>query len=167
MTFFKNGWTCYMISNLVNKMISFHFISPSQIFISSWLNICFLESHYINKSNQNVYTLMFLIVLDWVSLETIPTYSRKGEQDHSWMNATRYPSTPSDLPLRPLYWLFRVATTSLHIFCINIIGYVVLLEKTRLHLCFLKIQRVIGLTKGWQNLRFGINKTWVDIANTQ
>ena len=55
-------------------------------------------------------------------------------------------STPSEPPLRPSYWLFRMATTSLHISCINIIGCAVWLEKTHLHLCFHKIQRVIELT---------------------
>ena len=72
----------------------------------------------------------------------MPTDSRKGEDDHCWMNASRGLSTPSELPLRPSYWIFRVATTSLHISCINIIGCVVWLEKTHLHRCFHRVQRV-------------------------
>ena len=55
-------------------------------------------------------------------------------------------STPSDSPMRPSNWLFRVATTLLHISRINIAWCTVWLEKTRLHCCFLRIQRVIGLT---------------------
>ena len=71
----------------------------------------------------------------------------------------------SEPPLRPSYWLFRVAITSLHISCINILGCVIWLEKIRLHRCFYRIQRVIGLTKFQHNLRFGIIRSWVDIAN--
>ena len=61
----------------------------------------------------------------------------------------------SEPPLRPSYWLFRVAITSLHISCINILGCVIWLEKIRLHRCFYRIQRVIGLTN--------YNTTW-DLA---
>ena len=75
----------------------------------------------------------------------MPTNSRKEEGDHCWMKATRCRSTPS-------YWLFRVATTSLHISCISIIGCTVWLEKTCTYLCFHKIQRVIGLINS--------NTTW-------
>ena len=51
-----------------------------------------------------------------------PTDSRKGEDDHCWMKAIRCLSTPSEPPLRPSYWLFRVAILSLHISCSNIVG---------------------------------------------
>ena len=76
----------------------------------------------------------------------IPTDSRKGEDDHCWMKASRCLSTPLEPPLRPSYWLFRLATTSLHISSINITGCVVWLEKTRLHLCFHSVQTITGLT---------------------
>ena len=83
----------------------------------------------------------------------MPTDSRKGEDDHCWMKASRCLSTPLDSPLRPLYWLFRVATTSLmDISCINITGCTIWLEKTLLHHCFHRIQGVIGLTNS--------NTTW-------
>ena len=81
-----------------------------------------------------------------------PTNSRKGEDDHCWMKAIRCLSTPSEPPLRPSYWLFRVAILSLHISCSNIVGCADWLEKTRLHRCFHRIQRVIGLTNS--------NTTW-------
>ena len=71
----------------------------------------------------------------------MPTNSTKGE-DHCWMKANRCLSTPSEPPLRPSYWLFRVATISLHISCINLVGCAVWLENTRLHRCFHRIQRV-------------------------
>ena len=83
----------------------------------------------------------------------MPTDSRKGEFDHCWMKASRCLSTPSKLPLRPLYWLFRVATTSLHISYINITLCTIWLEKTHLHRCFHRSQKVIGLTNS--------NTTWV------
>ena len=82
----------------------------------------------------------------------MPTNSRKGEDDHCWMKTIRYLSTPSEPPLRPSYWLFRVTTISLHISCINLVGRAVWLENTRLHRCFHRIQRVIGLTNS--------NTTW-------
>ena len=85
----------------------------------------------------------------------MPTASRKGEDDHCWIKASRCLSTISESPLRPSYWLFRVATASRHISCINIIGCVLWLEKTCLHRCFHRIQRVIGMTKS--------NTTW-DLA---
>ena len=65
-----------------------------------------------------------------------PTDSRKGEDDHCWMKAIRCLSTPSEPPLRPSYWLFRVATISLHISSSNIVGCVDWLETTRLYRCF-------------------------------
>ena len=82
----------------------------------------------------------------------MPTNSRKGENDHCWMKGGRCLSTRSDPPVRPSYWIFRMATTSLHISCINITGNTVWLEKFRLHCCFHWIQRVIGLTNS--------NTTW-------
>ena len=81
----------------------------------------------------------------------MPTNSTKGE-DHCWMKANRCLSTPSEPPLRPSYWLFRVATTLIHISCINITSCVVWLEKTHLHRYFHRVQRVIGLTNS--------NTTW-------
>ena len=92
------------------------------------------------------------------------TDSRKGEDNHCWMKARCCFSTPSDPPMRSSYWLFRVATTSLHISCINIVGCTVWLEKTRLHHCFHRNQRVIGLTNSNMTWRFGDNRSWVDIA---
>ena len=77
--------------------------------------------------------------------------SRKGDDDHCWIKARRCCSTPLEPPLRSSYWLFGVATT-LHISCINVIGCAIWLEKTRLHLCIHKIQRVIDLTNS--------NTTW-------
>ena len=56
------------------------------------------------------------------SIYWIPTDSRKGQDNQCWMKASCCLLTPSELPLRPSYWLFRVATTSLYISCINIIG---------------------------------------------
>ena len=47
-----------------------------------------------------------------VPLMWMPTDSRKVKDDHCWMKASCCLSTPSDPPLRPSYWLFRVATTS-------------------------------------------------------
>ena len=82
----------------------------------------------------------------------MPIDLRKGEDDHCWMKASHCLSNPSEPPLRPSYWLFKVATTSLHISCINIIGCAVWLEKSRLHRCFHRLQRVIGLTNS--------NTTW-------
>ena len=82
----------------------------------------------------------------------MPTNSRMGEDDHCWMKASCCLSTPSEPPLRPSYWLFRVATTSLHISYINIVGCAVWLEKTCLRCCFHRIQRVIWLTNS--------NTTW-------
>ena len=58
-----------------------------------------------------------------------PIGARKGENDHCSMKASRCLSTPLEPPLRPSYWLFRVATTSLHITCINISGCAIWLEK--------------------------------------
>ena len=68
-----------------------------------------------------------------------PIDSRKGEDDHCWMKAIHCLSTPSEPPLRPSYWLFRVVTLSLHISCSNIVGCADWLEKTRLH-CWVKRQ---------------------------
>ena len=81
-----------------------------------------------------------------------PTDSRKGVDDHCWMKANRSLSTPWDLPVRLLRWLFIVTTTLLQISCNNIAWCTVWLEKTPLHCCFQKIQRVIGLTN--------FNTTW-------
>ena len=85
----------------------------------------------------------------------IPTASRKGEDNHCWIKASHCLSTLSELPMRPSYWLFRVAATSLHISCINVIGCAVWFENTCLHRCFHKIQRVLGRTNS--------NTTW-DLA---
>ena len=85
----------------------------------------------------------------------MPIDSTTGEDNHCWMKASHCLSTPSKLALRPSYWHFRVATTSLHISCINITRCAVWLEKTRLHRYFHRIQRVIGQTNS--------NTTW-DLA---
>ena len=76
----------------------------------------------------------------------MPIDSRKGENNHCWMKANCCFSTPLDLPVRPSYWLFRVATTSRYISYINITRCTVWLEKTHLHHCFHRIQRVNELT---------------------
>ena len=46
-----------------------------------------------------------------------PTYSTKGEEKHCWMKASYCLLPPLDPPMMPLYWLFNVRTTSLHIYC--------------------------------------------------
>ena len=91
----------------------------------------------------------------------MPTDSRKGEDNHYWMKASRCLSTPSEPPLRPSYWLFRVATISLHISCINIVGCVVWLENTCLHRCFHRIQRVIGLTNSNITWDLALGVEWI------
>mgnify|MGYP006905964213 CR=1 FL=1 len=48
------------------------------------------------------------------------------------MKANRGLLTPSDPPVRPSYWLFSVATTSLHISCINITSCTIWLEKNKI-----------------------------------
>ena len=82
------------------------------------------------------------------------TQERERTTDRGWMKTNRCLSTPLDQPMRPSYWLFRVATTSLYISCINITWRIVWLETTRLHPCFHRIQRVIGLTNS--------NTIWVE-----
>ena len=64
-------------------------------------------------------------------------------------------STPLDPPMRPLYWLFRVAITSLQISCNSIAWCMVWLEKTGLYRCFQRIQSAIGLTNS--------NTTWARV----
>ena len=59
---------------------------------------------YTNPSREGMFYLMWR-----------PTDSRKRECDHCWMKVNHCLSTPSNLPVRPSYWLFRVATTPLHI----------------------------------------------------
>ena len=83
----------------------------------------------------------------------------KREKHHCWMKDSRFLWTPSDPPMRPSYWLFRVATTSLHISCINITWCAVWLEKTCLHRCFHRIHRVIGLT----NSKTTWALTWIGV----
>ena len=68
-----------------------------------------------------------------------PIDSRKEEDDHCWMKANHCLSAPLDLPMMPSYWLFSMATTSLHISCNNIAWCIVWLEKTCLHHCFQRI----------------------------
>ena len=92
----------------------------------------------------------------------MPIDSRKGEDNHCWMRASHCLSTPLDPFVRPTYWLFRVATTSLHTPCINATRCTIWLEKTRLHRCFRRIQSVIGLTNSsttWDLTLIGVE--WI------
>ena len=78
--------------------------------------------------------------------------------------ANRSLSAPSVPPVRPSYWLFSVATTSLHISNNNIAWCTVWLEKPPPILLFLKSPKCYWANKFQHNLSFAMIRSWVDIV---
>ena len=119
----------------------------------------YVDPHWlIDNIHSTPITAKLNLYWNWSAQELFGLYGNIG----CWIKASHCLSTPSEPPLRPSCWLFRVATTSRHISCINVTGCMVWLEKTRLHRCFRRIQSVIGLTNSsttWDLTLIGV--AWI------